>query len=72
VRYLRPENGNLKKNALNKIESLCLVDLSFILDQNSSKNSEKNEFKVDAVPWRRSSGGAGAGEGGWPKDSSDE
>jgi hypothetical protein len=26
VRYLRHENSNLKKNALNKIESLCYAD----------------------------------------------
>jgi hypothetical protein len=42
VRCLWHENGNLKKNALNKFESLCYADSKHIVQV----LSEKNTFKV--------------------------
>jgi hypothetical protein len=35
VRYLRHENGNLKKNALSKFESQCHVDFKHVFAQKS-------------------------------------
>jgi hypothetical protein len=49
MRCLRHENGNLKKNALSKIESLCNADSKHIFEMNIVRVlSEKNIFKLDA------------------------
>jgi hypothetical protein len=50
VRYLRHENGNLKKNAFGKIESLCHADSKHIFGSKIIQLlSEKNVFKLDAA-----------------------
>jgi hypothetical protein len=46
---LRYENGNLKKNALSKIESLSYADFKHNFESNIVRVlSEKNIFKLDA------------------------
>jgi hypothetical protein len=49
-RYIRPKNGNLKKNDLSKIESFCYADSKpiFIL-KIVQVLYEKNVFKLDAI-----------------------
>jgi hypothetical protein len=49
VRYLRHENGNLKKNALSKIESQCHAHSKHSFGSKIVQVlSEKNVFKLDA------------------------
>jgi predicted ABC-type exoprotein transport system permease subunit len=49
MRFLRHENSNLKKNALNKIKSLCHSDSKHIFKSNIVLVlSETNVFKLDA------------------------
>jgi hypothetical protein len=63
MRYLQHENGNLKKNTLNKIKSLCHVDSKHSLRSKIVQVIyEKNTFKVDNFLIRGSVEWGGGGE----------
>jgi hypothetical protein len=49
MRYLRHENGNLKKNALSKIKSSCHADSKLFLDKIVQVFFEKNAFEYDNI-----------------------